>query len=102
MRKSLIVSLLLLPLVLASVGRATAAMGDWDSSSPWSNPVTATSMVVEDDNGVSIANLFTAAPRFNSVASCIVPTLGLAHWTDKDADRSVHPAMFLLTHSFLI
>jgi len=102
MRKSLIVSLLLLPLVLASVVRATAAMGDWDASSPWSSPVTATSLVVDDDNGVTIANLFTAAPRFDSVTSCILSKLGLAHWTGKNSDRLIPPPRFLLNHSFLI
>ncbi len=102
MRKSLIIYSLLLPLVLASVVRTTAAMSDMDSSSPWSSPVTATSIVVDDDNGVSVGNLFTAAPKFDSVASCIAPTLGLAHWTDKVADRFVQPPRFLLNHIFLI
>jgi len=85
MRKSLIIYLLLLPLLLASSLRIAAAMSDAGSSSPWSNPVATTSELIDQDNGVSVGNLFTAAPRFDSVASCIAPTLGLAHWTQQDA-----------------
>ena len=102
MRKSLIIYSLLLPLILASVVRATAAMSDIDSSSPWSSPVTATSIVVDEDNGVSVGNLFTAAPRFDSVASCIVPTLGLAHWTQQDAHRWDRSPIFTLNQRLLI
>ena len=102
MRKSLIIYLILLPLLLASSLRIAAAMSEAGSSSPWSNPVATKSEIVDDDNGISVGNLFTAAPSFDSVASCIVPTLGLAHWTDKDAYRFVQPPMFLLNHIFLI
>ena len=101
MRKLLIIYSLLVPLILASAVRATVAMSEIDSNSPWSSPIAATTDTCDDD-GVSIANLFTAAPRFDSVASCIVPTLGLAHWTDKETDRLVQPHIFLFTHSFLI
>ena len=102
MHKSLIIYLLLLPLLLASSLGIAAAMSDAGSSSPWSNPVATTSEIIDEDNGISVGNLFTATPRFDSVASCIVPILGLAHWTDKDADRCVQPPMFLLNHIFLI
>ena len=102
MRKSLIIYLLLLPLLLASSVRIAAAVSDTGSSSPWSHPVATTSEIIDEDNGISVGNLFTAAPRFDSVASCIVPIRGLAHWTDKDADRFVRPPMFLLNQIFLI
>ena len=101
MRKSLIIYLLLLPLLLASSVQVAAAMSDIDSSSPWSSPVTATS-IGDDDNGVSVGNLFTAAPRFDSVASCIVPTLGLADWTQQDAHRWDRSPIFTLNQRLLI
>ena len=49
------------------------------------------SEISDEDNGVSIANLFIAAPRFDSVASCIVTILGLAHWTEKNGDLFLQP-----------
>ena len=100
MRKSLIIYLLLLPLLASSLGVA-AAMSDSGSSSPWSTPFVTTSEIIDEDNGVSVGNLFTAAPKFDSVASCIVVILGLAPWTDS-ADGFVQPPMFLLNHTFLI
>lgn len=102
MRKSLIVLSLLLPLVLANLVRATAAVGDLDSESPWSSPVTATGVIAADANGVSVGNLLTAAPRFDSILSSIIPALGLAHWTSNDIHRSVRLPIFLLNHIFLI
>jgi hypothetical protein len=102
MRRSPIIYLLLLPLLLASSVRIAAALSDADSSSPWTNPVATVSELIDDDNGVSVNNLFTATPRFDSVASAILPILGLAHGTGKDADRFVQPPMFLLYHIFLI
>src|SRR5918993_97608 len=84
MRKSLIIYSLLLPLLFASSVRIAAAIGDPGSSSPWTNPMATASEISDEDNGVSIGNLFTAAPRFDSVASCIVTILALAHWTDKN------------------
>ena len=82
--------------------RIAAAMSDCGSSSPWSNPVATARELIDADNGVSVGNLFTAAPRFDSVSPCLVLTLGLAHWIDKDADRFLEPPMFLLNHIFLI
>jgi hypothetical protein len=101
MRKSLIIYLILLPLLLASSVRIAAAMGDPSSSSPWTNPMATASEISDEDNGVSIGNLFIAAPRFDSVASCIVAIFGLAPCTDN-ADGFVQPPMFLLNHTFLI
>ena len=102
MRKSLIIYSLLLPLLLASSVRIAAAMGDPGSSSPWTNPMAIASEISDEDNGVSIANLFIAAPRFDSVASCIVTLLGLAHWTETNGDIFPQPPWFLLNHTFLI
>ena len=101
MRRLLIIYLLLLPLLLASSLGVAAAMSDAGSSSPWSTPFVSTSEFIDEDNGVSVGNLYTAAPRFDSVASCIVPILGLVPWTDN-ADGFVQPPMFLLNHIFLI
>jgi hypothetical protein len=101
MRRLLIIYLLLLPLLLASSLGVAAAMSDTGSSSPWSNPFVTTSEIIDEDNGVSVGNLFTAAPRFDSVPSCIVAILGLAPWTDR-ADGFVQLPMFLLNHIFLI
>lgn len=102
MRKLLIIYLLLLPLFLASSLRIAAAMSDAGSSSPWSNPVATTSELSDEDNGVSVGNLFTAAPRFDSVATCIVPILGLAHWTQQDARPWDRPPIFTLNQRLLI
>jgi len=102
MRKSLIIYSLLLPLLLASSIRVAAAVSDAGASSPWSNPVATASEISVDDNGISVENLFIATPRFDSVASCILPILGLAHWTDKDTDRFVQPPKFLVNQTFLI
>ena len=102
MRKSLIIYSLLLPLLLASSVRIAAAMGDPGSSSPWTNPMATASEISDEDNGVSIANLFIAAPRFDSVASCIVTLLGLAHWTEKNGELFLQPPWFLLNRTFLI
>jgi hypothetical protein len=102
MRKSLIIYSLLLPLFLASSVRIAAAMGDPGSSSPWTNPMATASEISDEDNGVSIGNLFIAAPRFDAVASCIMTILGLAHWTEKNGDLFLQPPWFLLNHTFLI
>ena len=102
MRKSLIIYFFLLPLLLASSVRIAAAMGDPGSSSPWTNPMATASEITDEDNGVSIANLFIAAPRFDSVASCIVTILGLAHWTEKNSELFRQPPWFLLNRTFLI
>jgi hypothetical protein len=102
MRKSMIIHSLLLPLLLASSVRIAAAMNDAGSSSPWSSPVATASEISDEDNGVSVGNLFTAAPRFDSVASCVVPPTGLAHWTQHDADRCDPPPIFSLNQKFLI
>ena len=102
MRKSLIIYFLLLPLLLASSVRIDAAMGDPGSSSPWTNPMATASEISDEDNGVSIANLFIAAPRFDSVASCIVTILALAHWTVKNRELFRQPPWFLLNRTFLI
>ncbi|MGZ8521076.1 MAG: hypothetical protein ACXWX7_13125 [Candidatus Binatia bacterium] len=102
MRKSLIIYALLLPLLLASSLRIAAAMSDGGSSSPWSNPVATTSELIDQDNGVTVGNLFTAAPRFDSVASCIAPTLGLTHWTQQDARPWDRPPILTLNQRLLI
>ena len=101
MRRLLVIYLLLLPLLLASSLGVAAAMSDAGSSSPWSNPFVTTSEIIDEDNGVSVGNLFTAAPKFDSVASCIVAIFGLAPGTDN-ADGFVQPPRFLLNHVFLI
>jgi hypothetical protein len=102
MRKSLIIYSLLLPLLLASSVRIGASMGESSSSSPWTNPMATASEISDEDNGVSIGNLFIAAPRFDSVASCIVTILGLAHWTERHGELFLQPPWFLLNHTFLI
>ena len=102
MRKSLIILSLLLPLFLANLLRATAAVGDLDPVSPWSSPVTATSVIVDDANGVNVDNRLTAAPQFDSILSTVLPEPGLTPWTDNDVDRSVRLPVFLLNQAFLI
>lgn len=102
MRKSLIILSLLLPLFLANLLRATAAVGDLDPESPRSSPVTATSVIVDDGNGVNLDNRWTAAPRFDSILSSIIAPLGFADWTGDDIHRSFRPPVFLLHQAFLI
>lgn len=102
MRKSLIIYLLLLPLLLASSARVAAAVSTAGASSPWSDPVATASEILVDDNGVSVDNLYTGTARFDSVATDILAQLGLAHWSGKDAALSIHPPRFLLNRSFLI
>lgn len=103
MRKSLIIYALLLPFLIASSARVAAAVSDAGSSSPWNNPVaTASELLADDDDGVSVDNLITDAPRFAAMAAGLIAKFGLARRRGNDADRSIRPARFLLNHSFLI
>ena len=74
MRKSLIIYSLLLPFLLASSVRIAAAMSDAGSNSPWSNPVATASEIIDEDNGVSVDNLITIAPLFDSVTAYVIPS----------------------------
>ncbi len=101
MRKPLIIYLLLLPLLVGSPMRSAAAVIDIGARSPWSDSAAASENLI-DDNGVKVDNLFTGAPRFDSVPSNIAGKLGLAHCRVKDPSHSIQPPMFLLNRSFLI
>lgn len=102
MRKSLIPYLLLLPFLLASSLRIAAAMGDAGSTTPWNNPVAISSESIDEDNGVSVDNLITIAPLFNSVTSYVVPILKLAHGTIHSANRCDPPSLVILNRTLRI
>jgi len=102
MRKSLIIYSLLLPFLLASSLRIAAAMSDAGSTTPWNNPVATASESVEEDNGVSVDNLITIAPLFDSIASYVVPILKLAHGTLQSANRCDPPSLVTLNRTFRI
>ncbi|HEY0722834.1 MAG TPA: hypothetical protein VGD41_02335 [Pyrinomonadaceae bacterium] len=102
MRKSLIIYSLLLPFLLASSVRIVAAMSDAVSSSPWSNPVAATSELIDDDDGVSVDNLFTIAPIFDSVTVYAMPVLELDQTCFQSTDRYDPPSLVTLNQKFRI
>lgn len=91
MRKFLIVYALLLPFLLAMSLRIAAASSDAGSSSPWNNPVATSSEIADDEFGVSVDNLFTVAPLFDSVACCVMRIVDLPHRLLLGADRGYHP-----------
>lgn len=101
MRRSLIVYALVLPLVFASVVRASAAMNHLGSPSPWSTSDVATNEISDDCNGVSLDNLFTAAPRFDSIPCGSRAIAGLAHGTDGNREFP-RPPIFILKQAFQI
>ena len=96
MRRSLVVYVLLLPFLLASSLRIAAAMSDAGSSSPWNNPVATASEVVDDEYGVSIDNLITFAPFFDSLTSDGAPMLKLVYGKLPGADRYEPPSLITL------
>ena len=102
MRKSLILYSLLLPFLLASSMRIAAAMGDAGATTPWNNPVATASESVDEDNGVSVDNLITIAPLFDSVISYVVPILKLAHGNRRSANRYNPPSLVTLNRTFRI
>jgi len=102
MRKSLIIYSLFLPFLLASSLRIAAAMSDAGSTTPWNNPVATASESVDEDNGVSVDNLITIAPLFDSVASYVVPILKLAHGTLHSVNRCDPPSLVTLNRTFRI
>lgn len=103
MRKSLIIYSLLLPFLLASSVRMAAAMSDPGSNSPWSNPVAIASEIIDEDNGVSVDNLITIAPLFDSVTAYVIPSLKLAHGNLQGAYyRYDPPSLITLNLTFRI
>jgi len=102
MRKSLIIYSLLLPFLLASSLRIAAAMSDASSTTPWNNPVATASESVEEDNGVSVDNLITIAPLFDSVTSYVIPSLKLAHGNLHGAYHYDPPSLVTLNLTFRI
>jgi len=102
MRKSLILYSLLLPFLLASSLRIAAAMGDAGSNTPWNNPVATASESVDQDNGVSVDNLITIAPLFDSVISYVVPIVKSAHGKLHSANRHDPPSLVTLNRTFRI
>ncbi len=102
MRKSLIMGLLLLPFLLASSLRIAAAMSDAGSSSPWNNPVATASESIDADNGVTVENLSTIAPPFDSLPPDAVADLKLANWKLQGVDRAAPPPLFILNRTLRI
>lgn len=102
MRKSLMPYLLLLPFLVTSAVGIAASMSDAGSISPWSKPVATASEIVDDDNGVNVDNLFTNAPRFDSIASPVVSTLELAHLCPHGAAPRDPPSLVTLNRTFRI
>jgi hypothetical protein len=102
MRKSLIIYSLLLLFLLASSVRIAVAISDAGSNLPWNNPVATAIEVVDEDNGVSVDNLFTVAPLFDSVTSYIIPSLDLADGNLQSADRCDPPSLVTLNRTFRI
>ena len=96
MRKSLVVYVLLLPFLLASSLRIAAAMSEAGSSSPWNNPVATASEIVDEEYGVSIDNLITVAPFFDSVTSYVAPILKLVYGNPRGANRHEPPSLITL------
>lgn len=102
MRKSLIIYSLLLPFLLASAVRIVIVISDSGSNLPGNNPVATAIEVVDEDNGVSVDNLFTIAPRFDSVTSCVISSLDSAHCKLQSADRCDPPSLVTLNRTFRI
>jgi len=102
MRKSLIIYSLLLPFLLASGVRFAPAMSDAVSSSPWSNPAVTVSEIIDDDDGVSVDNLFTIAPLFDSVTAYPVPILELDQRSFQSSDRYDPRSLVNLNQKFRI
>ena len=87
---------------MASSLRIAAAMGDAGSTTPWSNPVAIASESIDEDNGVSVDNLITIAPLFDSVISYVVPILKLAHGNRPSANRYKPPSLVTLNRTLRI
>ncbi|HET9916708.1 MAG TPA: hypothetical protein VFQ89_06330 [Candidatus Binatia bacterium] len=102
MRKSLILYSLLLPFLMASSLRIAAAMSDAGSNSPWNNPVAIASESIDEENGVSVDNLITIAPLFDSVISYVIPILKLAHGNCRSANRYNPPSLVTLNRTLRI
>jgi hypothetical protein len=102
MRKSLVIYSLLLPFLLASSLRIAAAMSDAGSNTPWNNPVATASESADEDNGVSVDNLITVAPLFDSVTSYVIPILQWAQGNLQNADRYHRPSLVTLNRTFRI
>jgi hypothetical protein len=102
MRKSLIIYSLLLPFLVASSLRIDAALSDAGSHSPWNNPVAIASETVDDENGVSVDNLITSAPLFDSVSTYVIPIVNFAHGSLRSADRCDPPSLITLNRTFRI
>ena len=77
-------------------------MSDVGSNTPWNNPVATASEVVDDENGVSVDNLITIAPLFDSVSSYVIPILKFAHSNCLSADRYHPPSLVKLNRTFRI
>ena len=102
MRKSLVIYVLLLPFLLASSLRIAAAMSDAGSSSPWNNPVATASEVVDDEYGVSVDNLITVAPCFDSVTSDVAPVVKLVYGNPPGANGYEPPSLITLQRKLRI
>jgi len=97
MRKSLLIYSLLLPFLLVSSVRMAAALSDASSITLSDDAVATASEAGDDENGVSVANLVTIAPHFDSVTSFTLPILELAHWSPQGPNRS-DPASLITRH----
>jgi hypothetical protein len=93
---------MLLPFLLASSLRIAAAMSDAGSSSPWNNPVATSSEMADDEYGLSIDNLITVAPVFDSVTCYIMPLRKLAHGSYPNANGDKPSSLVTLNRTFRI